>query len=91
MSTNITHAESLSTHQDQRLSIIFEIAKIIATQQDLDTMLTDFLSCVIERLDATDAGVMLLYDTSDERLAIRATVGYDLETLRQLPLDWPEV
>ncbi len=86
MSTNITHAESLSTHQDQRLSTIFEIAKIIATQQNLETMLADFLSCIIERLTASDAGVMLLYDTSDERLAIRATFGYDLETLRQLRL-----
>jgi signal transduction histidine kinase len=72
--------------QDQRLSTIFEIAKILAVQQDLDTMLSDFLSCLISTLEAADAGVLMLHDPSDEKLVVRAAYGYDLALLKQIRL-----
>jgi signal transduction histidine kinase len=75
-----------TTEQDQRLSTIFEIAKILATQQDMDTMLSGFLSCVIETLEAAEAGVMMLYDPFDEKLTMRAAYGYDLKILKQIRL-----
>jgi signal transduction histidine kinase len=74
------------TDQDQRLSTIFEIAKSLATQQDLETMLSKFLSCLVETLEVVEAGVMMLYDPSDERLTMRATHGYDLSILNRLRL-----
>jgi signal transduction histidine kinase len=79
-------AEALAADKDQRLSTIFEIAKILATQQDLETMLSEFLSCLIETLEAAEAGALLLYDPSDERLIVRAAQGYGLTSLRQIRL-----
>jgi len=72
--------------KDQKLSAIFEVAKILATEQDLDTMLQKFLSCLIETLEAAEAGILLLYGPSDERLAVRAAQGYDLTRIRQARL-----
>jgi signal transduction histidine kinase len=86
MATRATWVATQMTTQDQRLSTIFEIAKILATQQDLETMLTGFLACLTGTLEAAETGVMLLYDPSDERLATRAAQGYDLSILRQLRL-----
>jgi len=70
--------------QDERLSTIFELAKILATQQDLEAMLSELLACLIKTLEAAEAGVMMIYDPSDERLTIKAAQGYDLALLKQL-------
>jgi signal transduction histidine kinase len=71
---------------DQNLSIIFEIAKTLVKQQDLETLLSELLSVVIGTLEAADAGVLLLYDPADQRLAIRAARGYGLPSLSQIRL-----
>jgi transcriptional regulator with GAF, ATPase, and Fis domain len=76
-------AETPTEGKDQRLSAIFEIARIMATQQDLETMLAGFLSCIVETLEPPEAGLMLLYDPADECLIVRAAQGYDLAHLRQ--------
>ena len=81
-----TPAETQTADKDQRLSTIFEIAKILATQQDLETMLSKLLSCLIETLEAAEAGALLLYDPSDRRLTVRTARGYDLTSLRQIRL-----
>ncbi|MDY7077370.1 MAG: ATP-binding protein [Chloroflexota bacterium] len=86
MITNVTLATVQTTKQDQRLSTIFEIARILATQKELDTMLSEFLACLVETLEAVETGLMLLYDHSDGRLAVRAAQGYDLAPLNQLRL-----
>ena len=67
-------------------SLIFEIAKVLATQQNLETTLSQLLSCLIETLDTADTGVLMLYDPSDERLTVRAAQGYNLDSLRLLRL-----
>ncbi len=84
--THTTWAEAPMADKDQKLSAIFEVAKILATEQDLDTMLQKFLSCLIETLEAAEAGILLLYGPSDERLAVRAAQGYDLTRIRQARL-----
>lgn len=84
MATYTEQAAPQQTERDERLSTIFELAKILATQQDLETMLSGFLACLIETLEAAEAGVMMLHDPSDERLIIRAAFGYDLALLRKL-------
>jgi signal transduction histidine kinase len=79
-------AEAPTADKNQRLPIIFELAKILATRQDLEVMLSEFLACLIETLEAAEAGALLLYDPSDERLIVRAAQGYDLTSLRQMRL-----
>jgi hypothetical protein len=49
-------SEPETADQDQRLLAVFEIAKILATEQNLETMLPKFLACLIEALEAADAG-----------------------------------
>jgi signal transduction histidine kinase len=87
MPTQIAQLAVKTTDQDQRLSTIFEIAKILAVQQDLETMLSEFLACLIEMLEVAEAGVMMLYDPSAERLVMRAAYGYDLSILKQIRLE----
>ncbi|MDY6878436.1 MAG: ATP-binding protein [Chloroflexota bacterium] len=84
--THTPPAETQPDKQDQRLSTIFEVAKIMATQQNLETMLAEFLSCLVETLEPPEAGLMLLYDPADECLTVRAAQGYDLARLRPLRL-----
>jgi len=79
-----TLIEAQIKDEDQRLLIIFEVAKILATDQDLETMSTRFLSCLVEAL--AEAGMLLLYDPSDERLKLGVAQGYDLNILRSLRL-----
>jgi signal transduction histidine kinase len=77
-------AEALT--KDQKLSIIFAIAQILATKSDLETMLPQFLSCLIEVFEAADGSVLLLCDSSGEQLEVRAAQGYDLDVLKQIRL-----
>ena len=81
-------ADQRTAEQEQETgpSLIFEIAKVLATQQDLQTTLSQLLFCLIETLDTADTGVLMLYDPSDERLTVRAARGYNLDTLRLLRL-----
>jgi signal transduction histidine kinase len=86
LTSHATSAEAQIADEDQRLSTIFEIAKILATQQDLETMLSEFLFCLIETLEAAEAAALLLHNPSDDRLTVRAVRGYDLTTLEQIRL-----
>ena len=86
MANHATWAKAPTADKDQRLLTIFDIARILATQQDMDTMLSEFLVCLVETLEAVDAGVMLLYDPSDECLVVKAAYGYDLAHLKRLRL-----
>jgi len=86
MASHAMWAEAQTVYQDRRLSTIFGIARILATEQDLEIMLQSLLSCLIEMLEAADAGVLLLYDYADGRLGVRAAQGYDLTSLRQIRL-----
>jgi len=86
MASHAMWAEAQTVYQDRRLSTIFGIARILATEQDLEIMLPSLLSCLIEMLEAADAGVLLLYDYADGRLGVRAAQGYDLTSLRQIRL-----
>jgi signal transduction histidine kinase len=79
-------AEAQTANKDQRLSAIFRMAKILATEQDLETMLQELLACLIETLEAAEAGTLLLHDPSDDRLTVRAAQGYDPTTLEQIRL-----
>lgn len=72
--------------RDQRLLAIFDLAKILVSEGEQETMLTRFLSGLIGWLDAADAGSLWLYDATDDRLVAACAQGYDLESLRQIRL-----
>ncbi|MGD1997015.1 MAG: ATP-binding protein [Anaerolineae bacterium] len=69
---------------DAKLLTIFKIARILATQQDLEDMLSEFLLCLIETLEDAEAGVLLLYDPSAGRLDVKAAQGYNLDSLMRI-------
>jgi signal transduction histidine kinase len=69
---------------NEQLSAIFEIARILAEQHNLETMLGEFLSCLIGTLDAAETGILLLYDPAIDRLVVRDAQGYDLSSLSQI-------
>lgn len=79
-------AGAQTVKQDQRLLTIFEIARILVTEHELETMLQKLLVCLIETLEAADAGSLWLYDPSEVRLAAKGAQGYDFTTLKQLRL-----
>ena len=75
-----------SERQDQRLLMIFDLAKILVAEDDQETMLSRFLSRLIASLDAADAGSLWLYDAAEDRLAAAGAQGYALASLRQIRL-----
>ncbi len=90
MSDRTTDTQVTRTHspdiQEQRLSALFEIARILAAGYDLGVMLPKFLSCLIDNLDVADTGVLLLYDSARNILTIGAAQGYDLASLKKMQL-----
>lgn len=86
LANHVPSAKAQIADKDRKLSAAFEIAKILATEHDLETMLPKVLSCLIETLDAVEAGILLLYDPSDGQLTVRAAQGYELTALEQIRL-----
>lgn len=72
--------------QSQMVSAIFEIARILATEQNLDNILEKFLSCLIETLEAAETGILQIYNPSDGRLNVRSAQGYDFDAMKQISL-----
>jgi signal transduction histidine kinase len=71
---------------DQQLSAMFEIAKILAMRHDLEGMLSRFLSCLIDTLEAAETGILLLYDREHDWLTVRDAQGYAMAFMRQIRL-----
>ena len=72
--------------KDQRLRMIFALAKILVSEDEQKTMLARFLSGIIDSLDAADAGSLWLYHAPDDCLVAVSAQGYDLTKLRQIRL-----
>jgi signal transduction histidine kinase len=70
--------------EDQRLSALFEIAKILALQHDLEDVVARFLCCLIATLEAADTGLFFLYDQASDRLTVCGAHGYDPDVLRDV-------
>jgi len=90
LASHATSAEAQTAdptaNRDRRLSTIFGITKILATEHDLGTILQKFLSGLVETLEAAEAGILLLHDPSDGQLTVRAAHGYDPTALEQIRL-----
>ena len=81
---NTVAEETQSIEADQRLFLIFEIARILATEPDPDTMAPRLLSCLVEKLEPADVGMLLLYDPRDGHLTVKAARGCDVADLAQI-------
>ena len=79
-------SEAGHPHADQRLLTIFEIAKVLVTQQDVDSMLPKVLARLIQTLEVADAGILFVYDADEDRLKVKAAYGYELSQLKELRL-----
>jgi len=77
--------DDLSRPEDQRLATLLRVAALLLAEHSLDTGLSKLLSLLVEK-EAADAGILLLYNPSDERLALGVAQGYDLNLLNQLRL-----
>jgi signal transduction histidine kinase len=84
--SRVALADAQTADRDQGLAPIFEIAKILATEQDLEAMLPKFLSSLIETVEAADTGILLLHDPADGQLTVKGAQGYDFGTLSQIRL-----
>jgi signal transduction histidine kinase len=73
--------QNQDTGVNQKLSAIFQIARILAQHQYQEDMLSQLLSCLVENLDAADAALLLLFDPIDGQLVVRGALGYDLSVL----------
>jgi signal transduction histidine kinase len=70
----------------QKLSIIFEIGRLLATRHDLEMMFMQLLSILTETYEAVDAGILRLYDAENETLIVKAAQGYHLDVLKRIHL-----
>jgi signal transduction histidine kinase len=87
MAEHTPWVETQTRAQDQRLSAVFEIAKILATEQDLEAMLQEFLSHLIGALEAAETGILQICDPVSGQPSVKSALGYDLDALRQIRLD----
>jgi signal transduction histidine kinase len=78
--------EASMVARDQRLLTISELAKISVTVHKTESMLQKLLACLVETFEPAEAGVLLIYDPSQERLVVQATHSYDLGKLNGLRL-----
>lgn len=76
----------LAAPSDQRLQTMFEIARILATEHDPEVTAPRLLAVLISRLQAADAGMLVLYDVAEGCLVVKAAQGYDAEVLQRLRL-----
>lgn len=72
--------------RDRKLAAIAEMAKMVAAQSDLETMLAGFLRILIDTSEAADAAALLLHDASSDRLVVSASWGYEPEAVRQIQI-----
>lgn len=79
-------AEGPGMQEPERLRAIFEIAKILVTQGEQETMLSDVLRALIETLEAADAGSLWIYDAREQRLVAKGVAGYDTRTFLRIHL-----
>jgi signal transduction histidine kinase len=63
---------------------MFQVARIMASERDLAVMLPQFLASLIDTIPVADAGVLMLFDPTIQRLKAVAAQGYDELFLKSL-------
>jgi signal transduction histidine kinase len=73
--------------QDKKLYALLGIAEVLATQQQsLGALLDRLLTCLVERWEGAQTGVLLLYNPSQGRLDVAASYGYKTATLSHIQI-----
>ena len=75
-----------AVERDHKLSTIFHVARIMASERDLAVMLPQFIGALIEILPVADSGVLMLFDRDVQRLQVAASLGYEAPFLQNLQL-----
>jgi signal transduction histidine kinase len=83
--------EIIPVRNDQRMRTMYEIAKILATEHDVERMAPRLLACLMDMQEIADTGVLLLYDQDVAQLKVEAAQGCDLEALRDLHVSSEEL
>jgi signal transduction histidine kinase len=76
----------LTLIKEKHILTIFEIATILATEYDLDTMLSKFSSCLTKTLDVAENIILMLREPGNGWLVVRAAQGYDRLALSKIRL-----
>jgi signal transduction histidine kinase len=82
--SNYTLGETMPVRNDQRMLTMYEIAKILATEHDVERMSPRLLACLMNMQEIADTGILLLYDETEALLKVEAAQGCDVEDLRDL-------
>jgi len=69
---------------EQRLRTMFEISRILATQESIEEMAPRLLSTLIDTLDAADAGILLLHDPDGGCLRVIAASGFLFDVIKDI-------
>jgi signal transduction histidine kinase len=77
-------AEIRPVSSDRRMLAIYEIAKILVTEHNVNRMAPRLLACLMDMQEIADTGVFLLYDETETHLKVEAVQGCDLEVLRDI-------
>jgi hypothetical protein len=76
---------------DRQLSTLFEIARILATENDLDAIVSRLLTCLTDSMGGPDTGILMLHDAKEGYLKAKAAQGYDMAVLAEMriaPGEW---
>ncbi|MDP9311894.1 MAG: GAF domain-containing protein [Chloroflexota bacterium] len=76
--------QELSTERD-RLDLLFSISSTVSSTLDVDTLLTDLLQVLAQRMAVTHGSVMLL-DAETSQLVRRATLGPTTTEISHFPI-----
>jgi signal transduction histidine kinase len=72
--------------RESQFLTLFEIATILATERELDAMMSKFLASLIQTLRTAAYGVLLLYDPKNDVLEPWASYGYPPGSLNRIRL-----
>ena len=70
---------------DPRLETIFEIARVLLSSRDPETLVSDLLCAAVKSFGKADAGMVFLREAG-QHLVVKAAIGYDLAALRDVVL-----
>jgi signal transduction histidine kinase len=70
---------------DRRVDTVLEIARVLVSNRDPETLVQDLLHALVQSCDKAGAGMVFLRE-SDQQLVVRAATGYDLAPLRDVAL-----
>src|SRR4030042_1109566 len=69
-----------------KLEALTEVAKTLVSPVDLPELLDEVMRKIVRVVDQADLGAIMLWDQSSGLFRAEASIGYDLEALREMGL-----